>query len=118
LKTKENKNDNPLKTLETILRLALDFDTMNTYIIYIKLIRRLKMFINHRQGALKMMILFIALAFAGTALLLMSGYSMTQIPHQDFAFWIMLGVFFVGVLTVTWSTLGAIFKYIDYKSLS
>ena len=76
------------------------------------------MFINHRQGALKMMILFIALAFAGTALLLMSGYSMTQIPHQDFAFWVMLGVFFVGVLTVTWSTLGAIFKYIDYKSLS
>ena len=32
LKTKENKNDNPLKTLETILRLALDFDTIKHYI--------------------------------------------------------------------------------------
>ena len=74
------------------------------------------MFINHRQGALKMMIVFIALTIVGIILSLMSGYSLTVIPHQEFGFWIMLGVFFVGVFTVTWSTLGAIFKYIDYRS--
>lgn len=74
------------------------------------------MFINHRQGALKMMIIFIALTIVGIILSLMSGYSLTVIPHQEFGFWIMLGVFFVGVFTVTWSTLGAIFKYIDYRS--
>ena len=76
------------------------------------------MFINHRQGALKLMIVFIALTIVGIILSLMSAYSLTQIPHQEFAFWLMLGVFFVGVFTVTWSALGAIFKYIDYKSLS
>jgi hypothetical protein len=36
LKTLTNKNDNSLKTLETILRLGLDFDTINDYILYIR----------------------------------------------------------------------------------
>ena len=76
------------------------------------------MFINHRQGALKLMIIFIALTIVGIILSLMSAYSLTQIPHQEFGFWLMLGVFFVGVFTVTWSALGAIFIYIDYKALS
>jgi len=36
LKTLTNKNDKSLKTLETILRLGLDFDTINDYILYIR----------------------------------------------------------------------------------
>lgn len=37
-----NKNDKLLKTLETILHIAIDFVTMNDYILYIRLIKEIK----------------------------------------------------------------------------
>ena len=76
------------------------------------------MFINRRQGALKGMIIFALLDFVGIAMIAVAGYCMTQIPHQDFAWWVLLGCVFVGIFTFFWTTLGVIFNYIDYKSLS
>ena len=76
------------------------------------------MFINRRQGALKGMIIFALLDFVGIAMIAVAGYCMTQIPHQDFAWWVLLGCVFVGIFTFFWTTLGVIFNYIDYKALS
>ena len=76
------------------------------------------MFINRRQGAIKGMIIFALLDFVGIAMIAVAGYCMTQIPHQDFAWWVLLGCVFVGIFTFFWTTLGVIFNYIDYKSLS
>ena len=76
------------------------------------------MFINHRQGALKLMVVFIMLDVAAIILSAMAGYSLTVIDPQEIGFWIMLFTFCVGVFTFTWATIGAIWNYIDYKSLS
>ena len=76
------------------------------------------MFINYRLKAKRQMAIFATLAFAGFALCVMSGLAMAEIPHQDFAFWAMLGVGMVGFFTLFWSILGFIFGLIDYKSLS
>lgn len=76
------------------------------------------MFINYRKAAKLKMIIFGALFFAGTILFATSGYAMTQIPHQDFAFWIMMGVSFVGIFTVFWSAVGFLFAAVDYRELS
>ena len=76
------------------------------------------MFINHRQGALKLMVVFIMLDVAAIILSAMAGYSLTVIDPQEIGFWIMLFTFCIGVFTFTWATIGAIWNYIDYKSLS
>ena len=76
------------------------------------------MFINYRLKAKRQMAIFATLGFAGFALCVMSGLAMATTPHQDFAFWIMMGVGFVGFFTVFWSILGFIFGLLDYKSLS
>lgn len=76
------------------------------------------MFINYRLKAKRQMAIFATLGFAGFALCVMSGLAMATIPHQDFAFWAMLGVGFVGFFTLFWSILGFIFGLLDYKSLS
>ena len=76
------------------------------------------MFINRRQGAIKGMIIFALLDLVGIAMIAVAGYCMTQIPHQDFAWWVLLGCVFVGIFTFFWTTLGVIFNYIDYKALS
>jgi len=76
------------------------------------------MFINHRQGALKLMVVFIMLDVAAIILCAMAGYSLTVIDPQEIGFWIMLFTFCIGVFTFTWATIGAIWNYIDYKSLS
>ena len=76
------------------------------------------MFINYRLKAKRQMAIFATLGFAGFVLCVMSGLAMATTPHQDFAFWIMMGVGFVGFFTVFWSILGFIFGLIDYKSLS
>ena len=76
------------------------------------------MFINYRLKAKRQMAIFATLGFAGFALCVMSGLAMAEIPHQDFAFWLMLGVGMVGFFTLFWSILGFIFGLIDYKSLS
>ena len=76
------------------------------------------MFINYRLKAKRQMAIFATLGFAGFALCVMSGLAMATIPHQDFQFWLMLGVGMVGFFTLFWSILGFIFGLIDYKSLS
>lgn len=76
------------------------------------------MFINYRKAAKVKAILFSALFVFGATLLAASGVGMTHLPHQEMGFWIMLGVCFVGVLTVFWSALGFIFAMMDYKELS
>ena len=76
------------------------------------------MFINYRLKAKRQMAIFATLGFAGFALCIMAGLAMATIPHQDFAFWAMMGVGFVGFFTLFWSILGFIFGLIDYKSLS
>ena len=76
------------------------------------------MFINYRLKAKRQMAIFATLGFAGIALCIMSGLAMATIPHQDFAFWAMMGVGMVGFFTLFWSILGFIFGLIDYKSLS
>ena len=76
------------------------------------------MFINHRQGALKLMVVFIMLDVAAIILSAMAGYSLTVIDPQEIGFWIMLFTFCIGVFTFIWATIGAIWNYIDYKSLS
>ena len=76
------------------------------------------MFINYRLKAKRQMAIFATLGFAGIALCIMSGLAMATTPHQDFAFWAMMGVGMVGFLTLFWSILGFIFGLIDYKSLS
>ena len=76
------------------------------------------MFINYRLKAKRQMAIFATLGFAGFALCVMSGLAMAELPHQDFAFWAMLGVGFVGFFTLFWSILGFIFGLIDYKASS
>ena len=76
------------------------------------------MFINYRKTAKVKAILFAALFVIGSTLLAASGVGMTHLPHQEIGFWIMLGVCFVGILTVFWSALGFIFAMMDYKELS
>lgn len=76
------------------------------------------MFINYRLKAKRQMAIFATLGFAGITLCVLSGLTMAQIPHQDFAFWVMMGVGMVGFFTMFWSILGFIFGFIDYKSLS
>ena len=76
------------------------------------------MFINHRKTAKVKAILFAALFVFGSTLLAASFVGMTHLPHQEIGFWIMLGVCFMGILTVFWSALGFIFAMMDYKELS
>lgn len=76
------------------------------------------MFINYRLKAKRQMAIFGTLAFAGFTLCILAGLSMASIPHQEFRFWIMMGVGMVGFFTLFWSILGFIFGLIDYKSLS
>jgi predicted membrane-bound dolichyl-phosphate-mannose-protein mannosyltransferase len=78
----------------------------------------MKMFINYRLKAKRQMAIFATLGSAGFALCVMAGLAMAEIPHQDFAFWAMMGVGMVGFFTLFWSALGFIFGLIDYKSLS
>ena len=52
------------------------------------------MFINYRLKAKRQMAIFATLAFSTTALLVMSGLAMAEIPW--FCFWAMLGVGMVG----------------------
>ena len=76
------------------------------------------MFIDYRKAAKVKAILFAALFLFGSILLAASGFGMTHLPHQEIGFWIMLGVCFMGILTVLWSALGFIFAMMDYKELS
>ena len=76
------------------------------------------MFIDYRKAAKVKAILFAALFLFGSILLAASGFGMTHLPHQEIGFWIMLGVCFIGILTVFWSALGFIFAMMDYKELS
>jgi hypothetical protein len=76
------------------------------------------MFINYRKQAKLKAIIFATLFTFGAILFAASGFAMTQIPHQDFAFWIMLGVSFVGVLTIFWAFIGFMFALVDYRELS
>ena len=76
------------------------------------------MFIDYRKAAKVKAILFAALFLFGSILLAASGFGMTHLPHQEIGFWIMLGVCFVGILTLFWSALGFIFAMMDYKELS
>ena len=76
------------------------------------------MFINYRKAAKVKAILFAALFVFGSTLLAASFVGMTHLPHQEIGFWIMLGVCFMGILTVFWSALGFSFAIMDYKELS
>ncbi len=76
------------------------------------------MFIDYRKAAKVKAILFAALFLFGSILLAASGFGMTHLPHQEMGFWIMLGVCFMGILTVFWSALGFIFAMMDLKELS
>jgi len=76
------------------------------------------MFIDYRKAAKVKAILFAALFLFGSILLAASGFGMTHLPHQEIGFWIMLGVCFIGILTIFWSALGFIFAMMDYKELS
>ena len=76
------------------------------------------MFINYRLKAKRQMAIFATLGSVGFALCVLAGFAMAEIPHQDFAFWAMMGVGMVGFFTLFWSALGFIFGLIDYKSLS
>ena len=76
------------------------------------------MFIDYRKAAKVKAILFAALFLFGSILLAASGFGMTHLPHQEIGFWIMLGVCFMGILTVFWSALGFIFAMMDLKELS
>ena len=76
------------------------------------------MFINYRLKAKRQMAIFATLGLAGFVLCAFSGLAMATTPHQDLAFWVMMGVGFVGFFTLFWSILGFIFGLIDYKSLS
>ena len=76
------------------------------------------MFINYRLKAKRQMAIFATLGIAGITLCVLSGLSMATIPHQDFAFWVIMGVGMVGFFTMFWSILGFLFGFIDYKSLS
>ena len=76
------------------------------------------MFTNYRKAAKVKAIIFAALFVFGSTLLAASSVGMTHLPHQEIGFWIMLGVSFVGILTVFWSALGFIFAMMDYKELS
>jgi len=76
------------------------------------------MFINHRKTAKVKAILFAALFAKAILLLSGSAFGMSHLPHQELGFWIMLGVCFIGILTIFWSVLGFIFAMMDYKELS
>ena len=76
------------------------------------------MFINYRKAAKVKAILFAALFVFGSTLLAASFVGMTHLPHQEIGFWIMLGVCFMGILTIFWSALGFIFAMMEYKELS
>ena len=76
------------------------------------------MFIDYRKAAKVKAILFAALFLFGSILLAASGVGMAHLPHQEIGFWIMMGVCFMGILTVFWSALGFIFAMMDYKELS
>ena len=68
------------------------------------------MFINYRKAAKVKAILFAALfAFRINSAGCDQAFGMTHLPHQEIGFWIMLGVCFMGILTVFWSALGFIF---------
>ena len=76
------------------------------------------MFIDYRKAAKVKVIIFAALFLFGAILLAASGFGMSHLPHQEMGFWIMLGVCFMGILTVFWSALGFIFAMMDLKELS
>ena len=76
------------------------------------------MFINYRKAAKVKAIILAALFVFGSTLLAASFVGMTHLPHQEIGFWIMLGVCFMGILTVFWSALGFSFAIMDYKELS
>ena len=76
------------------------------------------MFINYRKAAKVKAIIFAALFVFGSTMLAASFVGMTHLPHQEIGFWIMLGVCFMGILTVFWSALGFSFAIMDYKELS
>ena len=76
------------------------------------------MFINYRKAAKVKAIIFAALFVFGSTLLAASFVGMTHLPHQEIGFWIMLGLCFMGILTVFWSALGFSFAIMDYKELS
>ena len=76
------------------------------------------MFINYRKEAKIKMVIFGTLWFAGLILMIISGSALEILPHQEFAFWIMLGVGMAGLLTFFWAFLGFIFAAIDYRELS
>ena len=77
------------------------------------------MFINYRKEAKLKMVIFGTLLFAGIVLsALGSGYVLTTTPDESFAFWIMLGVAFAGIMTTVWSFIGFAWAAIDYRELS
>jgi len=77
------------------------------------------MFINRRKEAKLKMVIFGTLLFAGAVLgTLGSGYVLSTTPDESFAFWIMLGVAFAGVMTTFWAFIGLAWAAIDYKELS
>ena len=77
------------------------------------------MFINYRKEAKLKMVIFGTLLFAGLVLsALGSGYVLTTTPDQGFAFWIMLGVASMGIMTTVLSFIGFAWAAIDYKELS
>lgn len=77
------------------------------------------MFINRRKEAKLKMVIFGTLLFAGVVLgTLGCSFVLSTTPAETFAFWIMLGVTFAGIMTTFWAFIGLAWAAIDYKELS
>ena len=69
-----------------------------------------------RMIAQRKMIIFGVLIAVAVMLGVVSGFAMASIPHQDFAWWVMLGCSFIAILTFVWSMLGFLFALFDYRN--